>query len=176
MKLNSAVDWIHRFAAIIAVLSLIAITLMITTNIVLRSAGGVGIRGIIEINEILVAAIAYFAIGVAQWERQHVTITAPTSFLGPIGQSMVTRVGLTLALLYVLIADWEAVLMAAESYAAGEARWGLISVPIWPGRIIVAVGLLMLAVELLRQLLVRDHSQSVAGEENQQTLHPSNRR
>jgi len=149
-------DRIHATAAILAVITLFALTVLITANVIMRGAGGAGIRGIIEINEILIAAIAYLAIAVAQRERQHVAITAATAFLSPHGQSLATRLGVAIALFYVSVATWESGWMAAESYLSGEARWGLISVPVWPGRIVVALGFAMLGAELLRQVIVGD--------------------
>lgn len=151
--LGRVLDRMHEAASVLAVLCLLGVTLMITLNVVMRAMGGSGIRGVIEISEILMAAIAYFAIGAAQWGRQHVAITAATSFLSPAAQGLITRLGLAIAFLYVLVADWEAAVMAAQSYAEGESRWGIVSVPVWPGRIVVAVGFFMLAVEQLRQVI-----------------------
>ncbi len=53
-----------------------------------------------------------------------------------------------LVLLVLLWFSYEAVLRAIESVATGESRFGVREVPIWPGRVALAVGAVTLALEV----------------------------
>ena len=151
----SYIDRMHALSVMAGVALLTTLTLLVAGSVALRMSMGSGIRGVIEYSEILLVTVAYLSIGVAQREGRHVSITVATSFLALEHQRLVVRIGFLLSLLYVVPMVWEGTAVALDSIARGEARWGLIRVPIWPGRVLLVVGMLMLATELLRQIVVR---------------------
>lgn len=152
-------DAVHAAMMVLGVVTLVAVCGVIVVNVALRAAGGSGIRGNIEIVEVLIAIAAFLVIGATQRERQHVSITALTAAASTKVQDRVTRIGIAIALFYAAFAAWECLSIAITSFSRGEARWGIVSVPVWPARFVVAIGYAVLALELMRQLLTRSDAE-----------------
>jgi TRAP-type C4-dicarboxylate transport system permease small subunit len=145
-----------RISTVAADLSAVGILLLMVATIVdvgLRIAGPWGVPGIVEYSEVVLVAIVFLGMGSAQRLGQHVATTVFTDRL-PDRWERVCRVSsLALGLMLIGAMTYWSVVRAIGSVGVGEARFGVMHVPIWPARIALALGLVLLSVEMARSLL-----------------------
>lgn len=140
-------------AAYLAGFGIVAIMLLTTLNVVLRLIQGRGVAGTVELSEVTLAAIAFLAIPFAVKEAEHVSTALLYDRLPPRIARALLLLGGTVVLLVVAVSVWVAWPQAMRSLASGEARMGLTRIPIWPGRIGVAIGLTLTALQLMASMV-----------------------
>jgi TRAP-type C4-dicarboxylate transport system permease small subunit len=141
---------IHTLSAGLAVLSIagmVFVMLIVVYNVVLRELDQPGVKGIVEYAELGMAVTAFFALGEAERRRQHVSVDA---VLGPLKghayQVLRMAGGVAAAFVAVLLA-WASWNVLSDSLATGEYKLGLVRLPMWPARLAVFAGFLILALE-----------------------------
>lgn len=153
MKLADRV--LKGLSATLAVLgTLVVVFLMFATSIdVLRRAiTGRGVVGVVEYSEIMMAALVFFGLAYAQRTDQHISVDLVVRRFPPV----IRRAVLAFALLFTCaVLGWIAYHTfdsALDSFLRGEIHFGIASVPIWPARAVIPLGLTVMALECLRQL------------------------
>lgn len=138
---------LSRTLAIVSMVGMAFIMSLIAYNIALRELGVPGVRGVVEYAELAMAVTAFFALGEAERRRQHVSVTALVDKLRGRAYFLVRMsAGIAAALVAVLLAwaSWE---VLTESLARGEYKLGLVRLPMWPARLAVFAGFMILAME-----------------------------
>ncbi|MGM7696932.1 TRAP transporter small permease [Microbacterium sp. A84] len=142
------------------------LALLISAEVVSRSATGTSIRGLVEIAELVLVVVVF--LGMAQAERieTHVRVTLLTDKMPDRARRIVRATALLIAAIFII---WMATAMAGKalnSFESGEFRIGLLHIPLWPSRAIAAIGTILLAVVLtLKGLLLMVGSKSTSEEE-----------
>lgn len=129
--------------------AVVILMFLIVLEVLLRNVFGSTVGGAIEISEVLLVFMVFFGIAYAQQDRAHVNTDLVTERLSPRAAAVVRVIGLVVAAVVLMIATWATADRAWASMQAGEARFGIRSVPIWPARIVVPVGLFLLTLECL---------------------------
>lgn len=127
----------------------IAIMLVLVANVAMRELATSSVQGSVELSEVMLAFVVFAGLAYAQQSGSHVRTELVTSRLPDRVARPVRAVGLLVA---AAVIAWCAVATAGrgiEAWQAGEARFGVRSVPTWPGRLAVPVGLGLLALEVL---------------------------
>lgn len=133
--------------AVFSVLGMLFVMLVVVYNVGLRELGQPGVRGIVEYSELGMAVTAFFALGEAERRRQHVSVDAILGRLkGHAYQALRIAGGVAAAFVAVLlaVASWH---VLSDSLASGEYKLGLVRLPMWPARVAVFAGFLILALE-----------------------------
>lgn len=134
----------------IAILVLMFLT---TIDVVLRKTTGQGVGGTVEISEVVLVAAVFLGLPAAQASGAHVATTVVTSHLSERTRRVVlVAVGL-ISTLIATVMLYATTLAAATSVENGEYRFGLVHVPVWPARIIIPIGVLLLLIEFVRHLM-----------------------
>lgn len=145
--------WIERASKWTAALcgGAIAVLMLLTcVDVARRYATGRSLPGVIEYSEVLLAGVVFLGMGMAQRQGAHVRMEALIARLRPRARAWVEAgtsafAAVLTATLTVATAD-----AAAASFEAGEYRHGLAEVPIWPAKMVIPVGLLILTAEFAR--------------------------
>lgn len=149
IMLRRGIEAITRVCMWISGALLVVIMAINLGEVVMRDVFSSTLRGTIEISEVLLVFFVYFGIAHTQEVRGHVNTNIMTSRVPRRVAEWSSAVGYTAALVVVIWATQVTTLRAIEAVERGEARFGLMGVPIWPARIAVAFGFGLLALEIL---------------------------
>lgn len=142
---------IHRCTELLALASvtlIVVILMAIVADVVRRSTSGKSVPGVVEWAEVAMVMIVFLALGYAERQRAHVSMTLVVRALRPRIAAVINSIGLLLVL---GVVAWMVYVTADRAFTAFEARefrFGLVRVPVWPARIALAVGLLAYLLEL----------------------------
>lgn len=145
--MRRAIDALSVAGNWIAVLALLAILVVNAVEITLRRLTGSGFGGVVEISEVLLVAAVYFALAYAQREGAHVSTSVVTGRLPSKVRASLRLLGFVVAAGLFLWMAWETGARGWTSFQRGETRMGLREVPIWPGRLAIPVGLVLLTIQ-----------------------------
>lgn len=147
---------LERLSVVGATLATVAIAILlmiIVASVVLRTNGS-SLPGVVEYSEILLVAIAFLGMGYGQRHGIHVSASVLTDRMPSPLAGYAKGAGLMIGAAFTGWMAYLAVGRAWTSTVAGESRFGIMEVPIWPARILLAVGLIFLTVELLRSVVL----------------------
>ncbi|MEM9146216.1 MAG: TRAP transporter small permease [Pseudomonadota bacterium] len=114
----------------------------------------VPVPGPYEITESSMVLIVFGALAYAQIRRAHIRVELLHAQMGPRTQAAMDVIADLAALVFFGLLLWQAVLEAQYSLQIGEATVGLIRIPLWPARIVLAVGTGLLILQLLVDLVI----------------------
>lgn len=157
---------VFTVAATASVLSLVAMTLLTVAEVLARNLHFQAPRGVIELSEVLLVIAVFLGLAEAYRTRSHVAVSFLVDRLpAPLSRAL-QRVGIVLLLLLLIWLSFHTAARAIESYQDGEYRFGLINVPLWPGRVAIAVGFALTTLCAIQHLLSRnlgDEADATAG-------------
>lgn len=136
-------------AAIAAVSTLVLLGAILTSSLT-RLVYARPVTGIIELSELALLGVGFLALAYTQRCHGHVSFSLVVERLPPAIGRAVNGFALLAAAGVVLLIAVASTDAALSSFTYGEVTLGSASVPVWPGRAVVSLGLWVLAVELLR--------------------------
>lgn len=139
-------------AAVVAALVAGAIMLGIVIDVLFRTIFGGSVHGLLELVETFMVLVVYLGLAQAERTKTHVRMELLTG-------SLPVRIRLIIRSLAMLVATagsglfaYASFLRAVDSVQILEVRVGLLNFPIWPARIIVVVGFVLLLLESISRL------------------------
>lgn len=147
-RLDRISSLVGKLAGGIAGVSILALLFINITNIALRETTGRGIGGAVELTEVVMAGIVYMAMAPAEISGTHVRTPILTNRLPSRAANSTRSVSMAIATMFIALTTVHTFEKAIMSQAAGEHRFALMSIPVWPARFAVAVGLALFAVVL----------------------------
>lgn len=109
--------------------------------------------GAVEISEALLAITIFMALGAVQQRKGHIVVDVFVEMFGS-RLSVVSAWTAQILMLAVLVfVAWRSGVSATSSTMSGEIAAGLVPVPIWLAKIIATAGLVIAALEVVRQTL-----------------------
>lgn len=118
-----------------------------------RKAFGPSLPGIVEYSEVGLVVVVYLAMAAALRTKAHIATPILTSRLGARAAAFVRLAAQALMWVALGVMTYGSAGIALEATVSGEYRFGMIEVPVWPAKLAVPIGLLLLLVELTRQML-----------------------
>jgi TRAP-type C4-dicarboxylate transport system permease small subunit len=134
-------------------ISTMLLMLIIVPDVVLRKFFSVTIPLAAEIAVLLLMGKIFLGLAGAQASGANFHVSFFTERLTPVWQRRLQLAHSLFATLVIGLLAWLTTLEAIKSTAHGEMSFGVDPFPIWPGRIVLAVGLCLLAVQLLLDTL-----------------------
>lgn len=119
------------------------------------------IPGVTELARMLLVYTVCFALGYTELMKRHIRMELVLTRLSPKRRMLVEGLQLLLALVFIGFATYAASVVAHTSTLQGEYETGLIDFPMWPGRIALAIGCLMLSLQYVTGIInsFRSYSQ-----------------
>ena len=143
-------DRVERLLVRLGVLSGFA-TLVIMVIVVIDVSGRAifnsPLHSGVEISELLLVSLVFLGLASAQQKRQNFSIEILSRFLPPKAQIGVELIGYTVCLVIVVILAWTSANQAISSFNRNEMGFGIVAFPVWPSRILLALGLWLLALQ-----------------------------
>jgi len=143
---------IHIFGAISAAVILTIMTLT-TVDVIGRYILGSPLKGNVEISEILFLSAVYLGLSYTHLFREHVGVDLLISHFSKRTRLFLETIMLLLALLTYGVLAWRGVGAFWTSVETGEYRWGLISIPLWPARLMIPLGVSALCLKFIAEIV-----------------------
>ena len=135
-------------------LGLIVSTFLGTADVVGTQMFGVPVPGATEITESTMVLIVFGALTYTQIRRSHIRVELFYMRAGARGQAAMDVFASLMAVLFFSLLLWQAANEALFSIRIDEATFGLVRLPLWPARIVLAAGTALLILQLLLDLVV----------------------
>ena len=135
-------------------LGLIISTFLGTADVVGTQMFGVPVPGATEITESTMVLIVFGALTYTQIRRSHIRVELLYMRAGARGQAAMDVFASLMAVLFFSLLLWQATNEALFSIKIDEATFGLVRMPLWPARIVLAAGTALLILQLLLDLVV----------------------
>jgi len=151
--------WIDAYASLSIKLgaasgtSTMLLMLIIVPDVLLRKLFSVTIPLATEIAVLLLMGKVYLGLAGAQASNANFAVTAYAERLSPPARRLLRTVHLGIALVVFALLAWFTSGEAIRSTLSGETSFGVTPFPVWPGRILLAVGLCLLTLQLAFDLL-----------------------
>lgn len=142
---------IHILGALAAVL-IITIMILTTSDVIARYAIGSPLKGSVEISEILFLSAVYLGLSYTQLFHEHVGVDLFINHLSSKTRLVLETIMLSLAFFTYGLLAWRGGEAFWSSVETGEYRWGLISIPLWPARLMIPVGVSVLCLKFIAEI------------------------
>lgn len=141
---------VRRVGSSIAVLGTVvsgAIMLGIVVDVARRQLTGRSIPGMIEMIETFMVIVVFLGLAHAEAVGVHVRMSLVTRALPFRIRRWVKMTGMAICLAGSAWFAWASTIRAQASLAVGEVQPGLLRFPVWPARIVIAIGFVALIFE-----------------------------
>ncbi len=164
----------ERFSAVIQKLALVLLLMGavgMIVSMVLGFADVVGTKffgwpvpGTLEVTESTMVLIVFGALAYTQSKRGHIRVEILYNYGSPRAKALMDAVTHLLAFIYFALLAWEGVSEAIYSWDIGEATMGTIRFPLFPARLLLCIGTILLLCQLLVDI-VSDLGRMVRGDD-----------
>jgi TRAP-type mannitol/chloroaromatic compound transport system permease small subunit len=134
-------------------LALLAIMFGVSADAILRYALNRPLTGTLEGVELLLVFAVFLGLARTQAERGHIAVGILTERLEGRARAALEALTAFLGLILFAAMSWATGAMALRSWRMGEYSAGLIALPIYPSRILVVLGSVLLSLQLLLELV-----------------------
>lgn len=142
-------DWAESSLGLVGAIALLGLFWLLVSNIVGRYFG-FPIVGTIELSRELMLFAIFFGLALAQRRDANVRVGILVESLPARWRSWLKVVQMGLGMLFAVLLTAEGSLEAMASLMEREFRYGPVEVPMYPGRIALALGSLLLAIRYYR--------------------------
>jgi TRAP-type C4-dicarboxylate transport system permease small subunit len=144
---KTVVNTINQGLGAVAVIFIVIMMVSITADVSGRYLFNSPILGTTELNRTLLVYVVCFALGYTELRKRHIRVEMVLSRLPLKAKTLVEGLELLLALVLIGFATYATSVIAYNATVQGEYETGIINFPMWPGRIALAVGCLMLCMQ-----------------------------
>jgi TRAP-type C4-dicarboxylate transport system permease small subunit len=146
-----------RLAAALGALSLLALALLETLDVLSTGILKYPIPGVIKLSESGLVLILFLGVAVATRNRGHIRVDILLIKLRPRARRFCDAIGSFFASLFFSLWTWQMWLMTVTSWTIRERATGLLPYPIYPLKFLLFVGLLIATIESIRRLSLSAH-------------------
>jgi TRAP-type mannitol/chloroaromatic compound transport system permease small subunit len=127
--------------------------LLTVADVLKRTLFDRGIPGTVEITQVFLVIVVFAAMFGAEVTDTHVSTTIVTDRLPARARQMVRLIGATISFLAASLFAYANAGPALQSLQINEVVYGLIRVPVYPAKIVIFLGFLLLALAILGGIL-----------------------
>lgn len=147
---------LHTVSRVLGWVSALIIAFMMfatVADVTRRLMTGKPIPGVIEMGEVLMVATVFLGLAYAEFRGAHVRMDLVIRKFSPRTAAAVNSLGLLLVLVILAWMVYVTGERAVTSIETQEYRFGLVQIPVWPGRLAIAIGLAAYFSELLPRFI-----------------------
>ena len=122
---------------------------LVVADVFGRKAFNSPIQGSIEVTELTLVVMVYLSVSYVQARREHVKLELFSSRLSERALYGLNLLGLFIALVISVIIMWQVGLFAWDSLITDDRTMGIVEIPIWPSKVTVFFGFVLLCVRLI---------------------------
>ena len=151
-KFGKAVGKISYFGSNIGSWGVFILMCFSVLSVILRKIG-YPVAGSLNLTVFMLVAVSYISFAYAQSKGEHVAVDLLVSRLGGKARRVIIIIGLSITLAACSFLLWSGCRSAWLSLAAGERMDGAPYYPLYPSKIILGIGLILLWIQILADLL-----------------------
>ncbi|AWH92807.1 TRAP transporter small permease subunit [Dietzia lutea] len=141
-------------SAVIAGIATLAMGVHIAADVGFRNLGGAPLPGTLEITQNWsMVVIVMLAMGYAERIGEHINATILTQYLDPVSRWWSDLIVRLLMFLFVSALTYYSILAAIFAVQVQQIALGAITIPIWPVKIVLALGFALFALQLLMSVI-----------------------
>lgn len=149
-----ALAWVLYACAVIAGIVTLFMALHIASDVTSRNLTGTPLTGTLEITQNWsMVLIVMLAMGYAEQVGEHINATILTQYLDPVSQWWSDLIVKGLMFLFVSALTYYSITAAVFSVEVEQVALGAITIPIWPVKILLAIGFALFALQLLMSII-----------------------
>lgn len=144
-----AIERLSGFLGVLSGLATLIITLTVILDVALRATINAPILGATEFSTLLLLVLVYLGLASVQAGKSNFSVEIVVAILPPTVRRLQELLVTLLSAVVIGLLAWYTGREAWSSTLRGEMSFGAITFPVWPARIILSFGLLMLWVQLV---------------------------
>ncbi|WP_428911554.1 TRAP transporter small permease [Niallia sp. Krafla_26] len=125
---------------------------LITIDVTMRKLGN-PLPGSVELVQILTVSIVFLGVAYVQKVKGHIFIEVATDKLPNKAKQGLDFIGYLIGLVICAIVTWQSGLAAWESIKIMEYATGIVHIPLWPAKVIIAIGMASLTTRMVWDIL-----------------------
>lgn len=149
--MRRALDALYSAAGAAAALLIVAVAVLVLTQIMSRLLH-VDVPGVDDIAGYCLAGASFLALAPTLKHGAHIRVSLFIEKLGAGSARFCDIASLVVGLLLTLYFSWSCVDFVWDSYRFGEVNHGMVATPLWIPRLVLPIGLIVLAVALLDEI------------------------
>jgi len=151
--LGTLINTIERWANIVGTWLIMVLMVIVCADVIHRGLLGSSIIGAIELSVMLMVGITALTLAFTQHENGHVRMELVIGKLEGRTRQWVEIFAITMCLAFSILIFIMTVKLAIDSVAVMEIIEGISGLPLWPWKILIPVGFLLLIIRLTIQLV-----------------------
>lgn len=149
MKFLRAIERLHIAFGVLSGMSILVITMTIVADVILRLVANQPVRGATEFSTLMMIVIVYIGLASVQASKSNFRMEIVIDKLPKQLQRVLNLVTTLIAMFVIGIMAWYTAQEAFYSLERREMSFAAISFPVYPARLIIALGLFLLTAQLL---------------------------
>lgn len=125
----------------------LGLVLAIVPDVISRSFFNRSLYGMSELSVLVLVMMVFFGLPAAQVKKEHYRVVIIDQWLGFAGLRILATLRYAVCLVFAAGFGWYSTLSAYESTMRLEATFAVVAFPVWPARIIIALGFLLLTLQ-----------------------------
>ena len=151
--IQRVVDFLVLLGGYLAGAAVLAMTLLVTVDVLFRFLFGGSTRMAVEFSGYLLVVIVFLGLAYTHQEKGHIRVDFFLNLLPPRVQKLVGFLGTVLFLFLSAFLGYRASQSVLVSYQFGSTSRTGIDVPLWPYQAVIPVGLFLLSALLTMQII-----------------------
>ena len=147
------VDTLSRLAALLSGAALLLMMLIGAFDVIFSKLFNLPIPGSFEATEALMVVSTFMALGYNQYKRGHIAVTLFTSRMKKIPAGVFRLVSHFMAFVFFFLLAWQGWIYGLHSLEVLEYESGLISFPVYPAKLLAALGASLAALQCVADLV-----------------------
>lgn len=147
-RLIAMIEQVNVVTGVLSGVTTLIITLIIVADVAMRSLFNAPIAGATETSTLLMIALVYLGLASVQVYKENFRVEVALTILPRRWRRWQELAASLIATVAIGIFSWRTGSEAYRSFMRNEVEYGAIDFPVWPARIIIAVGLILLTLQL----------------------------
>ena len=154
VKVEKSFRKVELFLLAISCISMFGVMVLVTIDVLMRNLFNRPITGVFEIVSMSLIGIVIFGFSYVQSTKDHIIVEVFTQNLPRKYQNVLNFAGCLIGLMVFAVLAWQSVDYTISSYQSREYTMGLLRIPLWPSKMLMAVGMIVFAIRLLMDTLL----------------------
>ena len=152
-KKKNLLDRLNEIGAVVSGIALLLMMILGALDVFLGKVFNMPVPGTFEATEAFMVVSAFLAIAYNQQVRGHIRVELFTSRMSPKLQVKFEAFNYFLSAVFFFLLTWQGWRFGMESLKVREYESGLIGFPVYPAKLLLALGLTLMTLQCLRDLL-----------------------
>lgn len=149
MRLLHAIERFHHVLGVLSGLAILVITLTVIIDVALRALFNAPLHGATEFSTLLMIGLVYLGLASVQASKANFRVEVLLMLLPAGGRRFLDAVTTLLAAAAIGVLTWHTAHEAWTSVLRQEMSFGAVVFPVWPARVVIAMGLVMLLLQFV---------------------------